>query len=177
MKSILRRPNFTNPLEPFSSNDLPGCLKVISGGFDLHFVDENGLNCLMHASSRGYGSVVHLSLSRARDPKSLAVAKSKQGLDAFDMAASCGSTICMNLISKYLPDNYLSSRNQNFLSHACEAFKTEPHLAYAWLVDLTLRIHDVSILQEAHKMAMNCHWEQGIQRLEVTLSRQKAQYL
>ena len=175
-RSLLRRPDHSHPFSAFAANDLAGCEKALAEGFDPAWTDERGMTCAMEAASRGHAPALALALRRAKDPAALARARADSGMDAFDMAAACGSATCMHTLSKHLPPGHESSVGRGLPWHAVEAHPTQPSVAHAWLVDLCMAAgpSDLGALIEASERAREIGWAQGASLLRSARARLSA---
>lgn len=167
-KSVLRRPDPQDPFASFAADDLGSIGLMFKHGFDPFVAREHGLSCLMHAASRGNSASVHLTLSLCSDPQSLASLKSDSGLDAFDMAAACGSVSCLWELERHLPSAHRTSINRCFVWHAVDAHRANPTLADAWMAHLLStpsRIQPMDVAQ-ALLLAREIGIPRAIARLE-----------
>lgn len=169
MASVLKKTDHKHPFAPFLADDVARIKAQFLDGFDALFLDENGATCLMAAAGRGNAEAAHLALSLCPDPKALAAAKNRQGIDAFDIAAERGATAAMAVISKHLPTAHVASSGHGFLWHAAQASKNDPNIAEAWLLDLCIA-GEKSGAVEALSLSLELGWEKGTARLRELLS-------
>ena len=134
--SVLRRPDHQHPFAPFIADDLGSIERMFEHGFDPFWLGDHAVTCVMEAASRGNSASVHLAFSLCKNPMDLAARKSESGLDAFDMAAACGSVSCLWEIAPHLPPHHRSAIGRGFVWHAVQAHVSNPALADAWISHL-----------------------------------------
>jgi hypothetical protein len=164
MTSVLRKPNHGHVFAAFNVEDVAAIKTMFASGFDAFQRDSRGFTCAMEAASRGHAQALHLALSLCKDPTRLALQKTEAGMDAFDLAAACGSTACMSVLSSHLPADYRSSIDRSLAWHAAEASSDEPSWADAWLTNLCL----AGAPSDAEDALIHAHqlgWAEGVDRL------------
>lgn len=169
MPSVLKRTDHSHPFAPFLADDVARIKAQFREGFDPFFMDENGATCLMAAAGRGHAEAAHLALSLCSNSRKLAVAKNREGLDAFDIAADRGATAAMAVISKHLPPTHVGASGHSFLWHAAQSSSRDPGIAEAWLLDLCISGEKTGA-QEALALSLELNWERGAARLRELLS-------